>query len=114
MQKGTLPEVVEHMETHKTLPMDHVQGSLPKGLAWRPQIARSPIQKFNKLPDFCSKKVHTSSISQPLSFKREHLAKKETETKSAESTEKAMTRPASGNLDINSWLDAFKSETETK
>merc|ERR1719265_2593470 len=63
MQRDTLPSVVEHMETHKTLPMDHVQGSLPRGLTWRPQIARSPIQKFNKLPSFCSKTTGTSSIS---------------------------------------------------
>jgi hypothetical protein len=90
MQKDTLSSVVDHMESHKTLPMDWVQGELPRALAWRPQIARSPIQKFNKLPDFCSKKVHTSSIS----FKREP-AKKVTQKQ---------------NIDINTWMDAFRSE----
>merc|ERR550514_1296800 len=91
MQKPTLSSVVENMETHKTLPMDWIQGDLPRALAWRPQIARSPIQKFNKLPDFCSNKIRTSSIS----FKKEPVEKK---------------RDAS--LDINKWMDAFKSETE--
>merc|ERR1719265_3048777 len=90
MQKPTLTEVVDHMDTHKVLPMDWVQGDLPRALAWRPQIARSPIQKFNKLPEFCSNKIRTSSIS----FK--HEPKKDKDT----------------SLDINKWMDAFKTETE--
>merc|ERR1719265_298491 len=99
MQKPTLPEVVEHMETHKVLPMDWIQGALPRALAWRPQIARSPIQKFNKLPEFCSKKVHKSTISgSPLSFKRESTKK--------------IAAPRNPTIDINLWMDSFRSETQ--
>jgi len=87
MQKDTLPSVVTHMETHKVVPMDHLQGELPRALAWRPQIAKSPIQKFNKLPEFCSQKMRKSSIS----FKREPKSKK--------------------SLDMDEWVEAFKTET---
>ena len=81
MYKDTLPSVIEYMVIHKVLPMDWVQGDLPRALAWRPQIARSPIQKFNKLPSFCSKKVYKSSISspdavEPVSSKQQQLEQK--------------------------------------
>jgi len=88
MQKDTLSSVVEHMESHKTVPMDHLQGELPRGLAWRPQIARSPIQKFIKAPEFCSKTAKTSSIS----FKRAPSAKSE--------------------INMDKWVDAFQTETQ--
>jgi len=94
MQKDTLGSVVEHMESTKTHPMDWVQGDLPRALAWRPQIARSPIQKFNKLPSFCSKKIKTSSISL-----------KDKDQSEAKAPQKK--------LDINTWMDSFRSETET-
>jgi len=100
MQKDTLGEVVQHMESHKTLPMDWVQGSLPRGLAWRPRIARSPIQKFNKLPEFCSNKIRSSSISSPMSLK----------VKGA--TVKTPKPSREAQLDMNQWMESFKSETE--
>jgi len=103
VQKDTLPSVVEHMESHKVLPMDWYQGDLPRGLAWRPQIARSPIQKFNKLPEFCSKKTRTSSISlkgEPVkASKQPALKAKKVETRE-------------GKLDKEAWINSFASETE--
>lgn len=63
MQKDQLSSVVEHLETHKTDAMDHVQGALPRALSWRPKIAGTGIRKFNELPDFCNKKMTKSSIS---------------------------------------------------
>lgn len=113
MQKDTLMEVVEHMETHKVEPMDWVQGSLPKALAWRPQIARSPIQKFNKLPTFCSGKTRISSISNGNSVDSRSFRRVNATEGVAELPEKQH-QPVKlvEELDINSWMDAFKSETK--
>jgi len=93
VQKDTLPSVVDHMNTHKVLPMDWVQGELPRGLAWRPQVARSPNNKFfaKKLPDFCSKSTHKSSIS--LKRKDDSVVTKKSK------------------IDLNKWMDAFHSQT---
>jgi len=104
VQKDTLPSVVEHMESHKTLPMDWYQGDLPRALAWRPQIARSPIQKFNKLPEFCSKKTRTSSIS---------LKGGETTPKGKHSAKLKTRMPREQELDTASWVESFKTEAHT-
>jgi hypothetical protein len=94
MQKDTLPSVVQHMETHKALPMDHLQGELPRALAWRPQIAHgSSSRQGLKLPEFCSKKSRASSIN--LAFRRESNKKADREN----------------NIDRNQWMDEFKAAT---
>jgi len=99
MQKDTLPSVIEHMETHKALPMDHLQGELPRALAWRPQIAHQvSTQKGRKMPEFCSKKVKGSSIN----FRRTAQPKKADEKADRETS-----------LDMNSWIDEFKAEAPT-
>jgi len=53
MQKSQLLSVIENMESAKTNAMDHVQGQLPRALAWRPQIAGSPMRAFSEVPSFC-------------------------------------------------------------
>jgi len=92
LMKNQLQSVVDHMKSHKIIPMDHIQGALPRGLSWRPQIARSPIQPnaLKELPSFCNAKIATSSISS--NFRQKAAPKSK--------------------LDLNAWMDAFRSETQ--
>lgn len=112
VQKPTLTEVVEHMDNHKVLPMDWVQGSLPRALAWRPGVARSPILKFTRkdLPKMCMKgSVAKSSISNGNGVSAKFMHKKTAAvTVEDAALDASKSQKREGSLDLTEWMDAFQ------
>lgn len=63
IRKSEIPSIVENMETHATVPLDWLPAQLPRGLAWKPNIAFNSRQYkttkgFNKA---CGDKTHFES-----------------------------------------------------
>lgn len=62
-----IPEIIQHMEEHETVPLDWLPGKLETGLAWRANIALNPeasrsVHMKVPLPQYCKRSVQHSTI----------------------------------------------------
>lgn len=66
VRRSAIPSIVEDMESHATVPLDWLPAQLPRGLAWKPNIAYNSRQykKTDGYEKACSGMHFQSNIAQ--------------------------------------------------